>query len=306
MLVLVGGHGRGCGQTSSTQRIVGKQASKLYKKYHLSDIPKFITEADEFKRPFSSAERKKKMHRLNRPYRYALSKHLQAMKPEQVKARNEQLKKLYAERQAQRVQSNSARRAEDQQEAADQALADNEANKRVALVTRQLESAKLEAYKIVHGASSGDQLDKENQYRRPTPRSNTRGQQCDKNRQPANLNTMDSFRFAGESVNRQSYSRPSTTTTSLTSRARLPRTTPAATVSRPAPVAATAIQSTLTVERQNVREVTSVAGANDVPILPSWGLPQPDTITNDGINLWIQQVIGAYTTGNPAALVDSC
>ncbi len=45
-----------------------------------------------------------------------------------MKARNEQLKKLYAECQAQRVQLNHARRAEDQQETADQALADNEDN----------------------------------------------------------------------------------------------------------------------------------------------------------------------------------
>ncbi len=39
-----------------------------------------------------------------------------------------------------------------------------------------------------------------------------------------------------------------------------------------------------------------------VPILESWGLPQPDTNTNDGINSWIQQVIGTYTTGNTAVL----
>ncbi len=74
------------------------------------------------------------------------------MKPEQLKVRNEQLKKFYAEGQAQRVQSNRARRAQDQQEITDQALADNEASRRIALATRQLESAQLEAYKIVHGA----------------------------------------------------------------------------------------------------------------------------------------------------------
>ncbi len=124
------------------------------------------------------------------------------MKPEQLKARNEQLKKLYAERQTQSVQSNRARRAEDQQEITDQALADNEASRCIALATRQLESAQLEAYKIVHGASSGNQLDDENQYRRLTPRSNSRGQQHDKNCQPANLNTMNRFRFAGESEDR--------------------------------------------------------------------------------------------------------
>ncbi len=240
------------------------------------------------------------------------------MKPEQVKARNEQLKNLYAERQAQHVQSNRAR-----QETADQALADNEASRRIALATRQLESAQIEVYKIVHGASSGNQFDVENQYRRPTPRTNTRGQHSRKNHQPANLNTIDSFRFAGESedrpmppprdthvqssvvdlgrliapVNRQSYSCASTTTTSLTGRPR---------ISRPALVASMATQRTLTVERQNIRKVMSVAGASAVPILESWGLPKPDTVINDGINSWIQQVIGAYTTGNPAVLADSC
>ncbi len=94
------GQGRGHGRDPSVQRTVGRQSSKLPKKYHLSDIPKFVQEKDGFKRPFSSAERKKKMLRLHTPYRYAVSKQLQVMKPEQVKARNEQLKKLYVERQA--------------------------------------------------------------------------------------------------------------------------------------------------------------------------------------------------------------
>ncbi len=53
--------GRCRGQSSSSQRIVGKQSSNLPKKYHFSDIPKFITEDDGFKWPFSGAERKKKM-----------------------------------------------------------------------------------------------------------------------------------------------------------------------------------------------------------------------------------------------------
>ncbi len=79
------GCGRSCGQSSSSQRIVGKQSSKLPKKYYLSDIPKFITEDDGFKRLFSGPERKKILQ-LNHPYRYALSKQLQNMKPEQVKA----------------------------------------------------------------------------------------------------------------------------------------------------------------------------------------------------------------------------
>ncbi len=106
-------------------------------------------------------------------------------------------------------------------------------------------------------------------------------------------------------VNRQSYSRTTTTTTPLTGRPIVPHTASAATVSRPAPVGSMATQGTVTIERQNLTEVTAVAGANAVPILESWGLPQPDTITNDGINSWIQQVIGAYSTGNPTALADS-
>ncbi len=57
---------------------------------------------------------------------------------------------------------------------------------------------------------------------------------------------------------------------------------------------------------QNLTGVTAVAGANAIPILESWGLSQPDTIFNDGLNSWIQQVIGAYSAGNPAALANSC
>ncbi len=53
--------GRGRGHDSSVERTVGRQSSKLPTKYHLSDIPKFVQEKDGFKRPFSSAERKKKM-----------------------------------------------------------------------------------------------------------------------------------------------------------------------------------------------------------------------------------------------------
>ncbi len=134
-------------------------------------------------------------------------------------------------------------------------------------------------------------MEDENQYRRPTPHSNSRGQQRDKNHQPANLNNIDSFCFAGESedmptpiprdthvqssvvdrgrpiapVNRQSYSRATTTTTPLTGRPRVPCTAPAAAFSRPTLVVSTATQRTLTVERQNIREVTSVAGASTDP-----------------------------------------
>ncbi len=68
-------------------RMVGRPSSRLPKKYHLLDTPKFTEEQDGYKRPFSTAERKKKMLCLNRPYRYALAK----QPPEQVMARSEQL-----------------------------------------------------------------------------------------------------------------------------------------------------------------------------------------------------------------------
>ncbi len=48
-------------------------------------------------------------------------------------------------------------------------------------------------------------------------------------------------------VNKQSYSDAATTTTPLTGHPRVPCTTPAATVSIPAPVASTATQGTVTI-----------------------------------------------------------
>ncbi len=52
------------------------------------------------------------MLHLNRPYGsygYALAKQLKSLPLEQVRAQNEQLKKLYAEHQAQRVATNHDR-----------------------------------------------------------------------------------------------------------------------------------------------------------------------------------------------------
>ncbi len=86
----------------------GRQTSKLPKKYHLTYIPKFAAEKNGYKRPFSIAERKKKIFHLNQPYWYALTQQLSALPPEQVRAKNEQLKKLYADRQAKRVADNRA------------------------------------------------------------------------------------------------------------------------------------------------------------------------------------------------------
>ncbi len=117
------------------------------------------------------------------------------MKPEQVKARNEQLQKLYAERQAQRVATNHARREEDQQEARDRALANTQANNRIEAANRELEAAIVDACKIASGASFGTQLDEANQHRRPQPCNRSRGKQNDNARQPANLNTLQDFCF---------------------------------------------------------------------------------------------------------------
>ncbi len=173
-----------------------------------------------------------------------MSKQLQAMKPEQVKARSEQLKKLYAEYQAQRVATNHARWEEDQQEARVRTLADTQANNHIEAANKELEAAKVDPYKIASGASSGTQLDKANQHRRPQPYNRSRGQQHDNAHQPANLNTFilqgnlrigqchlleilicklvlsimaDQAHHArpGPPVNRQAGSHPSSTTTSL-------------------------------------------------------------------------------------------
>ncbi len=65
-------------------------------------------------------------------------------------------------------------------------------------------------------------------------------------------------------------------------------------------------QASMTVERQSLIEVEAVASASAVPILESWGLPQPDTVTNEGINSWMNQVIRTYSSGYAAVLSDSC
>ncbi len=143
------------------------------------------------------------LRHLNTPYRYALAKQLKSLPHVQVRAKHEQLKKLYVECHAQRVASNCARQAEDQQEARDRELAYIEVNKYISATTRQLEAAKVEVYKIATGASSGTQLDEANKVqRRTTPHNRQRGQQSDNTRQPANLNTMDNFCFTSESDDR--------------------------------------------------------------------------------------------------------
>ncbi len=93
------------------------------------------------------------------------------MKLEQVQARSEQLKKLYSEHQAKRIATNYARREEDQQEACDRALANTQANNLIEATNRELEAAKVDAYKIASGTSSGTQLDEANQHRSPQPRN---------------------------------------------------------------------------------------------------------------------------------------
>ncbi len=172
------GHGLGRGQTSSEQtRVVGKQASKLSEKYHLSDITKFVDESNGYRRPFTTAERKKRMLCLNRPYWPVLAKQLKTLPPEQVRAKNEQLKKLYAERQAKRVASNRARRAEDEQEASEKELANQEANRCISAATRQLEAAKLDTCERASSARSDTQLDEANQVNRLVKFQQPAGQQ---------------------------------------------------------------------------------------------------------------------------------
>ncbi len=102
----------------------------------------------------------------------------------------------------------------------------------------------------------------------------------------------------GPPVSRQASSRSSATTTSQAS-----RTMPTATVNSASSV--TTAKAPMTVDRQSLIEVEVFAGASAVPILESWGLPQPDTVTNEGINSWMNQVIRAYSSGNLVVLSDS-
>lgn len=43
-----------------------------------------------------------------------------------------------------------------------------------------------------------------------------------------------------------------------------------------------------------------------MPIQPDMGLPQPNNITNEGINWWMDQVRRAFEAGHHDALVGSC
>ncbi len=43
-----------------------------------------------------------------------------------------------------------------------------------------------------------------------------------------------------------------------------------------------------------------------VPIQPGMGQPQPNSITNEGINRWISQVQRVYKGDQQDALADSC
>ncbi len=136
-------------------------------------------------------------------------------------------------------------------------------------------------------------MDEANQHRRPQPYNRSRGKQNGNTRQPAKLNTLQDFRFAGESedrppppprdsyeqtsvvdhgrpgppVSRQASSHPSATTPSQASRARVTPTMPTATVSSASAVMTA--QAPMTVERQSLIEVEAVAGASAVPILES-------------------------------------
>ncbi len=61
----------------------------------------------------------------------------------------------------------------------------------------------MDAFKIVTGASSGTQLDEANKVdRHTTHHTKPRGQQHNKDCQPANLNTVTTLHFAGKSEDR--------------------------------------------------------------------------------------------------------
>lgn len=59
------GHGHAYGRFSSDKPV--GQASTLPKKYHLSDVPKFVMEGN-FKKPYSVPEMKRCLLRLNHPH----------------------------------------------------------------------------------------------------------------------------------------------------------------------------------------------------------------------------------------------
>ncbi len=79
---------------------------------------------------------------------------------------------------------------------------------------------------------------------------------------------------------------------------------PAANTSSATPVVSGSVP--INIQRKSLIEVRSELGASAVPLQECWGLPEPNTVTNEGINSWMKQVIEAYTTGNPAVLADSC
>ncbi len=87
---------------------------------------------------------------LNRRYWHALAKQLQTLPLEQVRAKNEQLRRLYAEHRTQMIVSNCARWAEDEEEACDMDFGNKEAERQISATIRQLNDAKLDAYKTAH------------------------------------------------------------------------------------------------------------------------------------------------------------
>lgn len=153
-------------------------------------------------------------------------------------------------------------------------------------------------------------MDEANRLQKSTKPHRQRGQQHDNACPPANLNSMENFRFAGEfedrtpPLPRETYeqtsvvdhgrqstpvSRPAashlSTTTSVTSSDRS-CTMPATSSSSATPV--TIGSAPVTIQWEILIEYSSEVGASADPLLEYWGLPQPDTVINQGINSWVE------------------
>ncbi len=166
-------------------------------------------------------------------------------------------------------------------------MADTQTNNRIEVANRELEAAKVDT-----------QLDEAYQHGRPQPRNRSRG---------LNLQTLILYRtfvllenlrighrhLQEILMSKQVLSimadqahlltgKPAVTIQQLLLLKQVmlehPRTVPTATLSSASAVMTA--EAPITLERQSLIEVEAVASASAVPILESWGLPQPDTVTN--------------------------
>ncbi len=79
---------------------MGTELLHCLKSTILQTYQSFAIQKDSFKQLFSIIERKCKLHRLNKPYRFALEKVNKTLTPEELRAKNECIKKQVAECQA--------------------------------------------------------------------------------------------------------------------------------------------------------------------------------------------------------------